>query len=63
MVKAKEFSQDWRAVVAKHFEMKKPTVEIIICMPGQVSEWTVYCWVSELKNSVKIWICFLVLVD
>ncbi len=54
MVKVKEFSQDLSDVVAKHFEMKKPTVEIIICMPGQVSEWTVYCWVSEIKNNGKI---------
>ena len=35
MVKVKEFSQDLRDVVAKHFEMKKPTVEIIKCMAGQ----------------------------
>ena len=54
MVKVKEFSQDLRDVFAKHFVMKKPTVEIINCMAGQVSERTVYRWVCELKNNGKV---------
>ena len=51
MVKTKELSQVLKDVVAKHCEMQKPTDKIMECVTGQVSERTVYRWVSKFKKN------------